>query len=52
MESTKRNWELAEKLVEALGAETVLEEVLKALSRQEMNETLEDIARLWEVVTE
>jgi hypothetical protein len=49
MESTKRAWELADKLVEALGAEQVLEEILKKLSREEMNELLDDVAREWEV---
>lgn len=44
-----RNWELAEKLVEVLGAEAVLDEVLKKLSKDEMNEYLDDTARLWEV---
>lgn len=52
MEYTKRNWELAEALVEVLGAEAVLDEVLKALSKDEMNEILDDIARLWEVQAE
>ncbi|MCM3639716.1 hypothetical protein M4D68_00965 [Priestia aryabhattai] len=44
-----RDWELAEKLVEQLGAETVLNEVLRKLSKDEMNEYLDDTARLWEV---
>ena len=49
MEYRKRDWELAEKLVEVLGAETVLEEMLKKMSKDDMNEYLDDTARLWEV---
>ncbi|MGG4390465.1 hypothetical protein ABEU97_20235 [Priestia megaterium] len=47
--TSKRKWDLQNKLVEALGAETVLEEILKKLSKDDMNEYLEDTARLWEV---
>jgi hypothetical protein len=52
MEYSKRNWELKDKLVEVLGAEKVLDEILQKLSKDEMNELLEDTARLWEVETE
>lgn len=44
-----RDWNLQERLVETLGAETVLEEVLRYLPASQMNEYLEDMARLWEV---
>ena len=45
-----RNWELVETLVDALGSETLIESILKALSSDTANEILESIATDWDII--
>lgn len=42
-------WEKLENLTEQLGAEKVLDEVARALTTDKLNETLDFIARNWDV---
>ena len=48
----ERNERLIELLIETLGAETLLDELLRALTADEVTENLEYIARNWDISTE
>lgn len=45
----ERNWELFDKLVEAISAERLAEDICKYLDMDTMNKALESIATDWEV---
>lgn len=45
----EKNWELYDLLLEELGAETLLENICKGASSDEMNESLEYIARCFDI---
>lgn len=44
-----RNYDLFDKLRETLGDEELLNNLMKAMSQDEMNDNLEYIAKMWDV---